>query len=64
MGDSGAIDSYEKSTPSSRKGAPALVRHAANRPPCLGSRTPLTAGRPRLRIPAFSVAIAASVLPS
>ena len=28
------------------------------------ARSPLTAGRPRLRIPAFSVAMAASVLPS
>ena len=63
-GGRGGIASNRKSIPSSRSGH--RRRAATRRIACLGSssQTPLTAGRDRLRIPAFSVAIAPSVLPS
>ena len=58
------MSSNSKSVPSScrRHAAAAATRRIA----CCASppTTPLTAGRPRLRIPAFSVAINSSVLPS
>ena len=63
-GGTGGMSSYRKSLSISRsehRRCRATRRIAWLASP---SRTPLMAGRPRLRIPAFSVAIAASVLPS